>query len=133
MISHVEQRSSRRESRGWFFFLARVVEYAHDYKLNCLYRTGNDASFGSTFLTVPGAAPTVDGAVAYSPGSSEAILTCNVTSDIPASVFVNDVFLGESNETTATVFTYGTTSPGVLTCAGNNSDGTAEVSFNLSE
>ena len=25
MISHVEQRSSRRESRGWFFFLARVV------------------------------------------------------------------------------------------------------------
>ena len=26
MISHVEQRSSRRESRRWFFFLARVVE-----------------------------------------------------------------------------------------------------------
>ena len=26
MISHVEQRSSRRESRWWFFFLARVVE-----------------------------------------------------------------------------------------------------------
>ena len=26
MISHVEQRSSRRESRGWFFFLARVVQ-----------------------------------------------------------------------------------------------------------
>ena len=25
MISHVEQRSSRRESRGWFFFLSRVV------------------------------------------------------------------------------------------------------------
>ena len=25
MISHVEQRSSRRKSRGWFFFLARVV------------------------------------------------------------------------------------------------------------
>ena len=25
MISHVEQRSSRRESRWWFFFLARVV------------------------------------------------------------------------------------------------------------
>ena len=25
MISHVEQRSSRRESQGWFFFLARVV------------------------------------------------------------------------------------------------------------
>ena len=25
MISHVEQRSSRRESRRWFFFLARVV------------------------------------------------------------------------------------------------------------
>ena len=24
MISHVEQRSSRRESRGWFFFLSRV-------------------------------------------------------------------------------------------------------------
>ena len=26
MISHVEQRSSRRESRWWFFFLARVVQ-----------------------------------------------------------------------------------------------------------
>ena len=26
MISHVEQRSSRRESRGWFFFLSRVVD-----------------------------------------------------------------------------------------------------------
>ena len=25
MISHVEQRSSRRESRWWFFFLSRVV------------------------------------------------------------------------------------------------------------
>ena len=25
MISHVEQRSSRRESWGWFFFLSRVV------------------------------------------------------------------------------------------------------------
>ena len=25
LISHVEQRSTRRESRGWFFFLARVV------------------------------------------------------------------------------------------------------------
>ena len=30
MISHVEQRSSRRESRRWFFFLARVV-LAHAY------------------------------------------------------------------------------------------------------
>ena len=27
MISHVEQRSSRRKSQGWFFFLARVVRY----------------------------------------------------------------------------------------------------------
>ena len=27
MISHVEQRSSRRQSRGWFFFLSRVVEF----------------------------------------------------------------------------------------------------------
>ena len=26
MISHVKQRSSRRESRGWFFFLSREVE-----------------------------------------------------------------------------------------------------------
>ena len=26
MISHVEQRSSRHESRGWFFFLARVLD-----------------------------------------------------------------------------------------------------------
>ena len=29
MISHVEQRSSRRESRWWFFFLARVVVEVH--------------------------------------------------------------------------------------------------------
>ena len=29
MISHVEQRSSRRESRRWLFFLARVVHYLH--------------------------------------------------------------------------------------------------------
>ena len=27
MISHVEQRSSRRESQGWFFFLSRVVPW----------------------------------------------------------------------------------------------------------
>ena len=29
VISHVEQRSSRRESRGWFFFLSRVVLSGH--------------------------------------------------------------------------------------------------------
>ena len=31
MISHVEQRSSRRESRWWFFFLARVVGFPIKY------------------------------------------------------------------------------------------------------
>ena len=34
MISHLEQRSSRRESRGWFFFfLSRVVVYSYTLKL----------------------------------------------------------------------------------------------------
>ena len=32
MISHVEQRSSRRESRWWFFFLSRVVVSHHEYR-----------------------------------------------------------------------------------------------------
>ena len=31
MISHVEQRSSGRESRGWFFFMARVVDWLTIY------------------------------------------------------------------------------------------------------
>ena len=40
MISHVEQRSSRRESRGWFFFLARVV---HTQAENTLTKNSNFA------------------------------------------------------------------------------------------
>ena len=34
LISHVEQRSSHRESRGWFFFLSRAVDYHQTKTLN---------------------------------------------------------------------------------------------------
>ena len=82
MISHVEQRSSRRESRWWFFFLSRVVHYMHMEKCWPTWNAGIVYMMRYTWWCL--ALRSILGKACDVPGSTEGLFSCFFLSGVGA-------------------------------------------------